>query len=120
MKNVKKWILSIGAVIAVFSLSIFIDSCSKKSDEAPALTLVSITANDVDLNGATSPSNVVTNAVITATFSTDVKEGSISSATVTLLEDYDTKTLSATYAVSGKVVTITPAATFGNGTLIKV
>ncbi len=104
--------LLIGVVLATT-----LDSC--KDDDPPAeLTLVSLVADAIDLNGATTPNNVpAATPVITATFSTEVDAATATAANIKLVRDYDDAELATTISVTGKVITITPTASFGTGTL---
>lgn len=108
-----KWTMRLLATIALAGSMLFIQSCG--DDEPAELTLVSLTANGIDLNGATTPTNVPTGAVITATFSTAVNPAT--SSNITIVRDYDDATVAATVSVAGNIVTITPSAPFGTGTL---
>ena len=62
-------ILSLILVLAVIGLTL--NSC-KKDNTPVSLSLSTLVAGSIDLNGATSPTNVPVNAAITATFNTDV------------------------------------------------
>src|SRR5512135_1879527 len=99
-------------ILMAASALFVIDSC-KKSSPAP-LTLGTLMAGTIDLNGATAPTNVPVNAVITATFTTDVDAVTATSSNITLTQDYDTLSIPLTITVSAKVVTITPTASLAN------
>ncbi len=107
-----KWKLMMA--IAMIASITFMQSCEE--DEPAELTLVSLTAGDIDLNGATTPNNVPIDAAITATFSTNVDEAT-TAANITLLRDYDDANVELDITVAGNVVTIKPATIFGTGTL---
>ncbi|MCU0419664.1 MAG: Ig-like domain-containing protein [Cyclobacteriaceae bacterium] len=113
MKTKLKFLL----VVAVIASCVMLFSCSE--DEPAELTLVSLTANDIDLNGATTPNNVPINAVIVATFSTAVNPSS-AEANIILTRDYDDAVVPLDIDVAGNVVTITPTASFGTGTLFSL
>ncbi len=102
------------AVAAVF----VIDSC-KKSNPSP-LDLGTLMVGTIDLNGATSPTNVPVNPVITATFTTDVDAATATTSNITLTEDYDQVSIPLTVTTAGKVVTITPTSNLANGALYKL
>jgi hypothetical protein len=77
-----------------------------KKDETVDLALVSLTAGDADLNGATAAMAVPANADIVATFNKDID---VAGVTASMVQDYDQANITVTVAVSGKQVTITPA-----------
>lgn len=108
------WI-RLAALFGIVAALTFIQSCGD-DDEAPELVLSSLTANGIDLNGATTPNNVATNAVITATFSTELNESTVN-GNISLLRDYDDATVQVTVALAAdkRTVTITPTAPFGTG-----
>lgn len=114
MKQLKFFlsVLLVGVVLATT-----LDSC--KDDDPPAeLTLTTLVAGDIDLNGATTPSNIpAAKPVITATFSTEVDAATATASNITLVRNYDDAVLTTTIAVDGKVITITPVESFGTGTL---
>ncbi|MDQ3535406.1 MAG: Ig-like domain-containing protein, partial [Bacteroidota bacterium] len=96
-------------------------SCSKDDDAPPvALSLQGLTAGAIDLNAATSPSNVPADASFTATFSTDVDPATANSSNVTLTRDYDDADIPVNVTTSGNTVTITPVETLGEGTLYEL
>lgn len=108
------------SIVAVFVLSLFImNSCNKEEEPVP-LKLVSLMAGSIDLNGATSPSNVPVNPTITATFNTNVDETTATGSTITLVQQYDNANIELNISVSGKVITITPKSDLGNGTLYQL
>jgi hypothetical protein len=115
MKNVK-FILSLMLVAMIATVSTVFQGCSD-DDEPAALTLTSLTAGDTDLNGATSATDIPTDAVITAEFSTDVDETTANATNVTLTRDYDDAVLPVTVTTAGNTVTITPDETMGTGSL---
>jgi hypothetical protein len=106
-----KWILS--ALLAIGFFVTALVGC--KDDEPPELVLVSLEANGIDLNAATSPSNVPTGATIIGEFSTNIDQATTSA--ITLQRQYDNAVVPTTISVSGKTVTITPVDDFGTGTL---
>lgn len=110
MKTIK-WILGLMVVLGIATT---FNSC--KEDEPPALVLISIEADGVDLNAATSATGVDVGATIVATFNVPVDPASASSA-ITLVRDFDVANFDATVTVNGAEVTITPATDFSTGTL---
>ncbi|MBX2962259.1 MAG: Ig-like domain-containing protein [Cyclobacteriaceae bacterium] len=107
-----KWMLSTlvatGMMVTVFM------GCS--DDEPPALTLVSLTADDIDLNAATSATGVPVGASITATFNVAVDAASASAA-ITLVRQFDGVNVPVAVTVNGAEVTINPNSDFSTGTL---
>ena len=77
-------------------------------------------AGSIDLNAAAAPTDVPTNPVITATFTTEVDPATATTGNITLTEDYDDVVMPLTISVSGKVVTITPTPNLANGALYKL
>lgn len=98
-------------MLAVFAMAglVLLEAC-KNDDEPTPLTVATLKANDTDLNGATSATTIPTNAVITATFSTDVDATSASATSVQLIRTFDNSAVANTVAVTGSTVTITPNA----------
>lgn len=106
-------LLAIGLLATVSAVMVGCDD-----DDAPAdLTLTSLTAGSIDLNGATSPSNVPTDASITATFSTEIDPSSVTASTVKLIRDYDDAELDLDLTATGNTITISPVDNLGSGTL---
>jgi len=95
--------------------AVFLSGC--KEDEPAALTLDAIVAGTVDLNTATAATGVPVDAAITVTFSTDVDMATAISANITMTQDYDDADIEMDIAAAGKVITLTPKANLGNGTL---
>ncbi|MBK9730054.1 MAG: Ig-like domain-containing protein [Chitinophagaceae bacterium] len=108
-----KWIMSSMVAIALFA--ILVQSCKK--DEPVALTLSSLTAGGVDLNGASSATGVPTDAAITASFSTAVDASTANTTNITLTRDYDNVSVDLTITTSGSTVTITPNDDLASGAL---
>jgi hypothetical protein len=115
MKNPKFVQSLLLAITLLATVSVFMAGCDDEED--PELALTALTAGGIDLNGATSPTNVPTDATITATFSTNVDAASVSSSTVKLIRDYDDAEMELDLSTSGSTVTITPAEELGSGTL---
>jgi len=103
MKNVRKYILPL-LVIVTGSMA-FMVGC--KSDEPnPDLTLVSLMAGGVDLNGASAATGIATDADIVAVFSTTVDATTATSANVVLTNTTDNEVITTTVKVSGDTVTV--------------
>jgi hypothetical protein len=99
-----------------------------KDDDPSALTILSITSTGtnlttggsetVDLNGTTSPTNVPTNGIVTATFSKAVNGATVTTTSITISDG--TTNVPLTVATTGAVVTITPTAELVRGTLYTI
>lgn len=108
----------LSAILLALVLSVALIGCKK--DNGPSnLSLVSLTAGTIDLNGAVSPNNIPANPTITATFNTNVDPTTATNANITLKRSYDGANIPLTITVSGKVVKIAPTSTegIGNGAL---
>lgn len=115
----KKNRLIFSTVLVTMLLSVSLTGCKKDSSPA-AFKLQTMTAGDLDLNGATAPGNVPVSPTITATFSTNVDETTATSSNITLVQDYDKSNINVDITVSGKTVTIMPGDPLGNGALYKL
>lgn len=105
MKNAR-FTMALVALVFMGLAAVTFTSCSK--DDPPAeLSLVSLLAGSVDLNGVTSPSNVPVGETITAIFSTEI-DPATANASISLLRDYDNQTIATTITVNGKTVSIKP------------
>lgn len=116
MKNVK-WILSVLVVAGMLATTLV--GCGDDDEPAAkALTLVTLTADGVDLNGASSAVGVPVGATIVAEFSTNVDEATVDA--ISLLRDYDDVDYPVTVTVDGSTVTINPDDDFSTGTLFNL
>ena len=96
-------------------------SCNNDDDDNPkALSLSTLNAGSIDLNGATAPNDVPVNPSITATFSTDVDAATATTANITLKRDYDNTNIPLNITTSGSTVTITPTEGLASGALHKL
>ena len=111
----KHLLTSLFLFAAAFSL--MLTSCKK--DPEP-LALASLTAGTIDLNGATSPSNVPVNPTIVATFNVEVDPATANATNITMIQDYDDAPIALTITASGKNITIVPQANLGTGTLYQL
>lgn len=107
-----KWFLSVTAA-CVFAAALMV-GCSE--EEEPALALVSLTADGVDLNGATSAIGIKTGASIVATFNVDLDASA--GDFVSVIRDYDDALLDVDITINGAEMTIDPADDFNTGTLV--
>ena len=108
--------MKILAVLLVMVGLVTFESCKKEADPTP-LTLVTATANDVDLNGATSPTNVVVGSTIKITFTTNVDPATVTTSNITLVRDYDKVSIPIAVSATGAVVTIDPTNDLNTGAL---
>jgi len=114
MKKVK-WM----SVLAVLVLVAALKAC-KEDEPAPDLTLSTLTAGSVDLNGATSANNVATSSPIVVTFSTGVDASTATDANILLTRTYDNSAVAKSIAVADNTVTITPNDDFFEGDQYKI
>ncbi len=104
-------------LVLVASFTLVLTSCKK--DPEP-LALASLMAGTIDLNGATSPSNVPVNPSIVATFNVEVDPATANTTNITMVQDYDDAAIPITITVAGKSITIVPQANLGTGTLYQL
>lgn len=120
MKKLKLISNVLMTICVLAAVSVVFVRCSDDDDEPAEITLTELKAGSIDLNTATSPNNVATDAVFTATFSTDVDASSVTASTLKLIRDYDNADLGLGFSTSGKTITITPNEDLGPGTLYKL
>jgi hypothetical protein len=104
-------------LMALAVTALVFQGCKK---EDPELTLKELKTGTIDLNGATSPTNVPVMPTIVATFSTDVDAATATAANIKLKQDYDNTDIEIDITVSGATITIKPKANLGTGTLYKL
>ncbi len=108
-------------LLSVFSfillIAVGLTSCKK---DPVLLTLDAMVTGAIDLNGAVSPDNVPVNPSIVATFSTDLDETTVTSSSITMVQEYDNSPIELTISTSGKTATIQPVENLGNGILYKL
>lgn len=114
----KKQILMFGALLLAIALLTGVNGCKK--DEPTALTLSTLVAGSIDMNGVTTPSNVPVSPSIVATFSTDVDPLTATSANIKLKRDYDAADIDLNISVNGKTITIEPTEDLASGALHKL
>ncbi len=102
---------------AITMLAVMFQACKKDDDGPKDLNIVSLTVGDSDLNSATSPADVATDASLTITFNTDIKAETANESTITLVQDYDGVNIPLNISVSGATLTIKPKADLGQGML---
>ena len=113
----KNKIAFLSTLILAVILLIGFDSCKK--DSPTALTLQTLVAGTVNMNGAVSPNTVPAKPTIVATFSTEV-DAATATASITMLRDYDKANVALTITVSGAVVTIVPVEALATGALFNL
>ena len=106
-----------GIMILAVVLLAGMNSCKK---DPVALTLSTLVAGTIDLNGAVAPTTVPVNPTIVATFSTDVDAATANNTSITMLRDYDNAAIPLTVTVAGNAVTIVPGEALANGALFKL
>jgi len=99
------------------AFSLMLSGCKK--DPEP-LSLESLMAGTIDLNGATSPTNVPVNPTIVATFNVDVNPATATAANITMVQDYDDAPVALTITVSGNSITVVPQTSLGTGALYQL
>jgi hypothetical protein len=115
MKNSRVFLSVLMAMGLLAAVSTFMASC--KDDEPAELTLTGLTAGTIDLNGATSPNNIPVASTFTATFSTKLDPTTVTTDNIKLVRDYDKAELPVTLSATDNIVTITPGAALGQGSL---
>lgn len=105
-------------LVAVFAaLAVMFQACGSSDSGPKDLSIDAIMVGDSDLNGATSPSDVATDASITITFNSEIKAETATSSNIVLTQDYDDTVVDLDISVSGKTLTITPVTELGTGIL---
>jgi len=112
----RKQIVTLNVVLLALVMLIGGISCKKSSDSTTAFGLSSLMCGTIDMNGATSPSNIPVNPTIVATFTVGVSAASVTNA-ITLTRSYDGAVISVTATVSGNTITIVPTTGLANGSL---
>jgi len=109
------------SMLMLAALIVIAVGCKKDDDDdKTTFSLSTLKAGDIDLNGATSPNNVPSEPVITATFNMAVDAATANSNTITMVRDYDDATIELDISVSGSTITIEPTESLGNGALFKL
>lgn len=91
-----------------------------KDDDPTTLSLVSLKAGSVDLNGAVAATTVPTNPTIVAEFTTNVDPATSTSANITMTRDYDKANVVITITTSANMVTVVPTEALASGALYKL
>jgi hypothetical protein len=114
----KNKIAYLSTLILAVVMLVGMNSC--KDDDPTALTLQTLVAGDIDMNGAVAPSTVPVNPTIVATFSTDVDAATANNSSITMMRDYDNTAIPLTITVAANKVTIVPTEALANGALFKL
>tara|TARA_R110002124_G_scaffold89692_1_gene229304 strand:+ start:28657 stop:29940 length:1284 start_codon:yes stop_codon:yes gene_type:complete len=105
-------------LVAVFAaLAVMFQACGGNDSGPKDLSIETIMVGGSDLNGATSPSDVATDASITITFNSDIKAETANSSNIVLTQDYDDANVELNISVTGPTLTITPTTELGTGIL---
>lgn len=118
MKTMRRQFRLIAFMLALV-MTMGVVSCSDDDDDGgqDGITLSTLKAGDIDMNGATAPNNVPSDPVIVATFSSDVDAATATASNVTITRDYDDANIPLTVVASGKTITITPSENLASGAL---
>lgn len=117
MKNLKHLL----TIFLMLSAGIFLQNCGDDEEELQPFALQSLTTDGgIDLNAATSASNVPTDAAIVATYTRDIDDATATDANISLVREYDQEEIDINVTTAGNVVTITPAENLGAGTLYEL
>ncbi|MBE9467645.1 MAG: Ig-like domain-containing protein [Bacteroidetes bacterium] len=98
--------ISIILMLTAFLFSL--NSCDKDDDPTP-LTLVSLNAGEINLNGVDVASSVPVSTTIVATFSTNIDAATATTSNITLKRTFDSENVEFNITVEEKVITITPS-----------
>jgi hypothetical protein len=104
----RKQMLILSSLLLAVILVVGISSCKKKESSVTTFGLASLKAGAIDLNAATPPTNVPTSPTITAIFTVAVNHTTATTATISLVQNYDTTDIPITIVVTGATITITP------------
>ena len=108
------------AMLLMTALVVVLSGCKKEDDDEDQQTefkMNTIEAGSIDMNGATPPSDVPADAVITATFSTAIDASTATNTNIKLTRGYDDVEVAIDISVSGNTLTVTPTENLGSGTL---
>lgn len=103
-------------LLAIMISSAGFIACSSKNSPKD-LNVVSIMIGTIDLNGATSPTDVPVNPTIVITFNSKINPTTATASNIKLTQKYDETDVAIQISVTDKVLSITPAANLGSGTL---
>ena len=92
----------------------------KKDSNPTALTLTTLTAGSVDMNGAVAANTVPTNITIVAGFTANIDAATATSSNITLTRDYDNVVVPFTVTVATNTINIVPTEVLASGALYKL
>jgi hypothetical protein len=116
----KKQIVLVCSLFIAVALLLGVQGCKKDDDPVKfqlSALVAQLVGGSIDLNGATSANNVPSNPTIVATFTLDVNPASATAGTITLMREWDQKSIPLTVTTSGAAITIVPNEELGNGAL---
>jgi hypothetical protein len=116
----KKRVILLSSLFIAVALLAGVSSCKKKEDTVTfqlSALVAQLAGGSIDLNGATSANNVPSNPTIVATFTLAVNASSVTSGNITLIRDWDQKSIPLTVTTSGASVVVVPNEELGNGAL---
>jgi hypothetical protein len=113
----KKQMLILSSLLLAMILVVGVSSCKKSTSSVTSFGLASLKAGSIDLNGGTPPTTVPTSPTITAVFTVGVNPTTATTATITLVQGYDTTNIVLSVVVSGATITITPTPPLAGGAL---
>jgi len=114
-----KYSIKVLAMLAIMTSFVTFYACDDDDDDDKkdaAITLSSLTAGTIDLNGATSAEDVPVDASFTATFNNDIDATSAATA-FSLTRDFDNDAVDVAAVVTGNIVTVTPVAPLSGGAI---
>ena len=106
--------------VVLTSTALLFNSCKDKDDDPAELRLSTLLAGDIDLNGATSPSNVPVEPSIIATFNVNIDPATVTTSSVSLIQDYDGAKIPISLGVLNNTITIKVTNALGSGTMYKL
>ena len=113
----KKYLVVFNSLLLAWALLAGSESCKKTTS---SFTMTSLKAGTIEMNGATSPTNIPVNPTIVAGFSLDINAASVTASTITLTRDYDGALIPLILSASGSSITIVPVAALTPGSLHKL
>lgn len=92
----------------------------KKDSNPTALTLTTLTAGSVDMNGAVAANTVPTTTTIIAGFTANIDAATATASNITLTRDYDNVVVPFTVTVATNTISIVPTEVLASGALYKL
>lgn len=111
-------------IFLALSAGLLLEGCNDDDDNGGTLqpfALESLTTdNDIDLNAATSATDVPPDASIVATYTRDIDASTANASNITLVRDYDDEEIDLDISATDNVITITPTEPLGSGILYEL